>query len=334
MAFILLAACVQPARADDPLCHDAELFSGRLITDICWSCIFPIKVAGVPLGGSGTVPDKATNKILCFCDSDDGLGTFGITISMWVPARIIELVRKPGCSMALGGITLPLADRRMQGTAGKGDLDKGDQAFYHYHSYAFPLLIILDLFVDQNCVADGYFDFDLMFTSELDPTWNLPELAFWTQPEAAVVSNPIIQSACVADAAAASIGKPQDELFWCFGSWSFAYPFSGKDEARGSMPENTSVLSTRVLAAGHRRGMMWTTMGSDALCKGYIDPMMPKSMYRQTMFFPVAETKRAHATGESDYRWGAWRSIPGEGEDAMYVVWRWTDCCTSLLGLP
>ena len=51
-------------------------------------------------------------------------------------------------------------------------------AFYHYHYYAFPLLVMLDLFMDGNCNADGYMDFDLMYLSELDPTWLNDELVF------------------------------------------------------------------------------------------------------------------------------------------------------------
>ena len=46
-------------------------------------------------------------------------------------------------------------DPRQQGTAGKGDFDGGDMAFYHYHTYAFPLLYMLDLFVDGNCFAEN-----------------------------------------------------------------------------------------------------------------------------------------------------------------------------------
>ena len=31
----------------DPLCSDAELWSGKLITDICWSCLFPLSQRSV-----------------------------------------------------------------------------------------------------------------------------------------------------------------------------------------------------------------------------------------------------------------------------------------------
>ena len=37
---------------------------------------------------------------------------------------------------------------------------------------------MLDLFVKQACNPDGYMDLDIMYLSELDPTWNNDELAF------------------------------------------------------------------------------------------------------------------------------------------------------------
>lgn len=327
----ILAGGVDHAGAvDSPSCPDAKLFSGKLITDICWRCIFPIKVAGIPLGRSGDIPKKATNKSVCFCNDSLGIPMPGLTVGMWAPARIFEFVRKPGCSPTLNGITLPIADWRYWGTDGAGDFDNSDLVFYHYHSYAFPLLIILNLFFQENCVADGYFDFDLIMPSELDPTWNDEALSFFTQPEAAAVANPIAIAACVADAVASTAGDPIDELFWCSGTWSHLYPFAGYNGALGSLAENTSALHAKALAVGHRRGLMWNTMGSDALCGGYVDPMFPKSMYKYTMFFPVPHTKDAFVNGESDFRWGGQnRRIPATGEDTVYITWRWTDCCTS-----
>jgi conjugal transfer pilus assembly protein TraU len=34
-----------------------------------------------------------------------------------------------------------------------------------------------------------------------------------------------------------------------------------------------------------------------------------------------------HAIGAPTMRWGAWRHIPATGEDAVYLEWKWTDCC-------
>jgi conjugal transfer pilus assembly protein TraU len=322
---LALALVSVPAQAADPGCPDAELFSGKLITDVCWDCLFPVRIVGIPIGG-GRVPSKATNQIGCSCNDALGVPHPGFTLGMWEPARIVELVHSPRCSPALGGIRLPLGSRRLLGTVGNAESDASDGAFYNYHWYAFPLLILLDLFWDDRCNPDGYVDFDLLYLSELDPTWNSSELAFFTNPEAAFVANPIAQSACLIDGAAATVGEPRDELFWCAGTWGWLYPFSGHMTSRGHVKE-TSLWAARSLAALHRRGLARRTMGNDALCGAPIATFLPKTQYKLSMFFPVPETKRGHAIGESTLRWGMGRSIPAVGEDHLYILWRWNDCC-------
>jgi len=123
------------------------------------------------------------------------------------------------------------------------------------------------------------------------------------------------------------------------------------------------LLSARVLAALHRRGLAHKTYGDDALCGGTIYPMVPKQQYKMSMMFPVTEAKAekqqvekkdangntvmgangapemvekvvpgencCHYIGESPFKWGEWRNIPGTGEDFVYLIWRYTDCCLS-----
>ncbi|WP_337239782.1 TraU family protein, partial [Vibrio cholerae] len=81
--------------------------------------------------------------------------------------------------------------------------------------------------------------------------------------------------------------------------------------AFGSLAENTSHLAARAIAAQHRRGLARRTMGNSALCRPVIEPMLPKSQYKMSMFFPVPETESAHVIGESTMKWGEWRTIPG-----------------------
>lgn len=311
-------------------CPDAELFSSKLLTDMCWSCLFPIRVAGFDIGG-GHAPAGASNNVVCLCEDSAGLPQPGLVTGMWEPARLVEIVRSPGCSPALGGVTLPIGSRRQQGTHGSGEFDTGDVAFYHYHYYAFPLLMLLELYMGSNCQAEDYVDFDVLYLSEIDPTWQNDELAFFTQPEAAAVANPLALSACAADVVAANAGAPNEQLFWCAGSWGHLYPLSGHTLAAGSFAENTSQLSARVLAALHRRGLARRTLGNDALCAPTVDLMLPKTQYKMAMFFPTAENQRGHVLGESPWLWGnqgrTFNAIPGTGEDAVYVVWRWRDCC-------
>ncbi|EHQ4792205.1 TraU family protein, partial [Salmonella enterica] len=134
----------------EPGCQNAEVIGGKLITDICWSCLFPIKIAGVSIsGGGGVVPSDAVTSPLCACNDNLGVPRPGVTTSMWEPARLIEFQRVPGCSSVLNGTRFPF-DRTNQGHHGMGDMDGGDGSFMHYHYYAFPLLIMLDMFIKES----------------------------------------------------------------------------------------------------------------------------------------------------------------------------------------
>lgn len=123
-----------------------------------------------------------------------------------------------------------------------------------------------------------------------------------------------------------SVGEVSDAMWWCAGTWGTMYPLSGHEPNMGIV-KNTSLLGARAVAALHRRGLAYRTMGDDTLCEGRIDPMLPKSQYRWSMLFPRPEAESTHLTGESVLKWGTARTIPGFGEDAIYILWRWNDCC-------
>jgi conjugal transfer pilus assembly protein TraU len=330
-------AAAAPALAEPPPrdllevldCDEGSLFGTDLFTGVCWDCVFPIRIGGVPLGGGGgDIPAGAADQGTCLCQDTLGVPHVGVTISMWEPARAIEIVRNPGCSPILGGAKLPSAGLLRRGMHGEAVHTQGDKAFFHYHYWSFPVLLLLDLFVVDRCVQDGYVDLDLMFMSELDPTWAFDELAWWSTPELALTSNPLVQAACVGDAVSANLGEPVDSLFWCAGSWGGLYPLVGTVLAPDNLVETSSLLATRALASAHRRGLSWRTMGNDTLCRGQIDPFIPKSQYELSMWHPVAEANGRHAIGESTLQWGEWRNVPGEG-DNVHLVWRWNDCCTA-----
>lgn len=323
IAIFLMLALPKPAQAAEPGCHDAKIFQ-RLITDFCWSCIFPIKVAGIPLAG-GNAPDEAANNVFCACNDNLGVPRPGLPTSMWEPARLIEFQRVAGCSSVLGGARFPFR-RSFMGTHGDGTDDGSDGTFMHYHYYAFPILVMMDLFVG-NCNHDNFVDLDLMYLSEVDPTWTNDELAFFTNPEAAAVANPAAVVACAADAISSTAGKPIKQLFWCAGSWGAIYPLSGNVHGGYKSLQESSLLKVRTLAALHRRGLAFKTMGSDAMCGGKLHPTLPKTMYKFTVMHPIPETKTAHVMGESTMRWGLGRTIPAIGEDLVYTIWRWNDCC-------
>ena len=310
-------------------CGSSEVFSEKILTNVCWDCVLPIRIAGVAISGKtrkNHVPDGAVKKSLCSCADGLGFPHPGIMTQFWEPYRLIEFPRVAGCLMGLNGTRLPFSPTFM-GNLGNG-IEEGedDAAFRHYHFYAFPLMAILDMFVPASCNAEGYVDVDIMFLSEIDPTWNNSTLAYFSMPENSLLVTALAATACIPDAISSTLGKPLQPLFWCAGAWGMNYPVTGEDQ--GSDAINTSSLQTaRALTTMHRRGFVKRTMGKDASCGGVVDPTLPKSMYQFTLFDPVPETDSSHVLGESVLTWGFLKLIPAIGEDPSYIVWRWQDCC-------
>ena len=328
----------------NPSCPDNNLLSGDLITKISWETMFPMRIAGVPMGG-GDVPDIAADPTAtCYCLDNNSMPELGYQQSMFEPARVVDVTRIAGCSMSLGGVYLDDSTRSVGHIANSNeDVDK---VFYHYSYYAFPLLTILDLFTDANCNKDGYMDLDLMYTSFIDPTYTDDELAFMMAPEVAWAATPLAMATQIPDCLAASAGISTDKWFWTAGCWGNLYPFTGNMRQRSDPPRDANLIATRALASLHRRGLARKTAGNDAMCEGEFSAFIPKSQYRWSMFYPVAEVettldygsmfgtsgdtlniKGYHIIGESPFLWGEWRNIPATGEDFTFVLWRWNDCC-------
>jgi len=340
-AFVLVSlpgiGYANTAPTPDSMCEDSGLFGPKLFTDICWSCLFPIRVSGVQIT-PGKAPEKASKQVFCICqEGSSGIYRPGIVTAMWEPARIIENVRKPGCSPSLGGVTLPLGSRRSHGRyTAHLDYTKSDHevagSFYHSHLYAFPLLQILDLYTPTKCNADFYLDFDIISFSEIDPTWNNPTLAFFQHPESAAVANPIARAACAAETAALTAGRePLETLWWCTGNWGGIYPLAGHVSPQ-DINRLSGLLSARVLSQQHRRGLARRTMGDENLCRASIYPTIPKSQYKINQFWPKSMTQKGAWLGLPTYQWegGTNRHLPGTSNDSMYMIWRWSDCCSKL----
>lgn len=330
-------------------CQNAGILDSSMFSDVPWNAMYPIKLAGITLGpDGGGAPDKASDKVFCSCQDDLGIFVPGFTQAMYEPSRLIELVRQPDCMMTLNGTDMSITNGRMRGNIGSNETLEGDKpAFWHYHYYAFPLLILLEMLYPSRC-GDGYIDMDLMYISELDPTWMDSELGFFANPESAIFSNPISIAACMADAAAATVGKPIDSMYWCAGAWGELYPLAGFVKSKSSIPSKTSLLATRSIAALHRRLLAHQTMGNEALCESQIFPTIPKTQYKMNMMYPVPErgdnrvvniekddgsTEQrtagdggAHDIGTPAIMWGEWRNIPSR-EDNIYMLWKWNDCC-------
>ena len=83
------------------VCPDAGVFSSSIVSEFCFPCLFPIRIAGVPTG-SGPMPPNVTEQSLCSCSFFD----VGVTVGSWHPTRLIEVVTTPYCSPSLGGVEI------------------------------------------------------------------------------------------------------------------------------------------------------------------------------------------------------------------------------------
>ena len=306
------------------ICPDAGILSGDMVSNFCFSCLFPIRIAGVAMG-DGPMPPNVTSQSVCSCSDFE----LGVTVGSWHPNRLIEVVTTPYCSPSLGGVEMASSVGVLQGSVGRSEHDNGDTAFFNFHDLPFPLRALLDPFGDTPC--SGVNSGGPMYLSELDPTWNNENLANITTPEITLVANPIALAACAADAVAATAGEPLDGMFWCAGSWGSLYPFSGMMSASaGADPTLTSLAAIRSRAAIHRRGFGLQTVGDMALCGGVPSPFLQKSQYRMSMVWPVPEIKGNHAVGANTATWGLGHSYPGPGDEHVYLLWEWEDCCLPL----
>ncbi len=350
LVLILLTTSV---RADDPEEPEGKCKSEfpNLVSDICWKCLFPVRIGGRKILNWGSMPDNLSDltgnpddfnpsNYICSCKDSNDIPRFGIYVSFWEPARVLEVVQKPGCFPFLFGLDMGEAIDFFgaYGTKGKGREDRAEgKAFYNVHYYLFPLMWIMDLLVGADFCTDWLSEIDILYFTEVDPLWNDDELTVYITPEATVFGNEIAQALCSVDCLTTSVGFPLNALFWCAGCWGSLYPYTGNTGVKDSPVRVTSLLASRLLARLARLpvppAIEYDTSGAGAKCGGIIRPLLKKSQYKFSTIFPIPETKGrcCHGLGESTFIWGEHRNIPGTGEHQTYLMWRKRNCCLKLL---
>lgn len=299
------------------------------LTDICWSCVFPLKIGSATLIGAGQ-EDNGTSGGSPFCAcTGSGLPRVGVKVSFWEPARIVEVVRAPYCFPSLGGMKLNVGiDAPAHGRSRK---DSGSKAsFYQVHWYINPIMFWLEVLIDNSCLEQGVFD--LAYFTEVDPLWSDSQLTFIINPDVALFTNLPAQAACAADCAAATAGFPLNELFWCAGCQGSMYPLDGWVGTHLGGVQASTLLTQRMTNKMHREGLIWAASGSDGLCGYYVQPIMDKSNYKMQMIYPVRATEKINGKccqtfGRSTTIWGAGKEFPYRGEDFAYQLFRKRDCC-------
>lgn len=299
------------------------------ITDICWSCAFPIKISGKEMATFGQEDfDTGVTKTLCSCGNPPEIG---VSASFWEPARIVEAVRKPYCFVSLGGVEID------PGINAPAHAQSRNGSFYQVHWYISPLMFWLEVMLDNNCLEQNVFDMSYM--TELDPMWSDSELTFLINPDAILFANPIAQAACAADCVLATAGFPNNQLFWCAGCQGSMYPLNGWVGSHIGGVQASTLLMQRMINKMHREGLMWGAHGKDGQCSFYPIPIMDKRAYKSQMLYPIPNTKKdllgrcCSPLGRSTVISGAGKEFPFKGEDFSYMIFRKRDCCQGAVGV-
>lgn len=326
---------------------DAVTCTGRtpnVISDVCWKCIFPIRVGSVPVASFDQEDsnEDSVHTPICTCPAPPPVFyRVGVVVSYWEPVRLIEVVRKPYCFPSLGGTQMsegtyaPEGEKSHRFEAGKGKSTA--TAFYQAHYYIFPLGAILEMITEWGVCADDA-SFDLAYATELDPLWADDEASFILNPEAVIFANPVAQLACAADCVAASAGFPISALLWCAGCLGGVYPLTGHiagNTVTAGGVESSALINQRMLYKLHREGLLPSTTGYESLCKKTSTFTLKKGQYKTQLLYPIPETVGtggAHPfccqpLGRTTMLWGLGKQFPVKGEDFTYLIWRKRECC-------
>jgi conjugal transfer pilus assembly protein TraU len=298
------------------------------ITDICWSCIFPVKIARVQVSPSNETTSY-DGGVICDCPAPAPFfRRIGVPLSYWEPTKLIDVTREKFCLVNMGGIKIGGNSVKGHGHIGSGKKGGRRHSFYQVHVYIYPLTAWLKIAVDMLCFQTSDI-FELLYVSEFDPTWNDDETAFILNPEAMIFSNPVAQAACVKDSVAATLGFPDDALFWCAGCQGSIYPFSGTVGDHIGGVSASLLLVSRILAKQFRLLQEWDTSTKGAMCKPCFTPIIIKSQFKQQMTYPMSTTGKGgcRPLGRTETIWGSGKEIPYKGEDFGYLIWRKRVCC-------
>jgi len=298
------------------------------ISDICWSCLFPITIGSFEVIGSKLYDTDNPSSPICICPKKIAgvmVPVPGIVGGFWEPSRMVDVSAEPYCFVNMGGLEINMGFDRSQGSRPKASSSQMSRWYVHY--YAYPILYLLELFTDFICLDET--NFDVLWISEIDPTGMDDELAMILHPEGFLFNNLVAQTACSADCASSSTGEgiPMDSLYWCSGCQGSMFPMNGSINAHIGGVQASVNATQKMTFKMHRQGMAHECSSDDVqeICSKRLALQMKKSHYRYQMVNPDAA--ECAAFGKSTTFFEANKERPIVGEDFGYLIWRKRSCC-------
>lgn len=294
LAVVILLLLPVISMADTANCHGKFL---NPISDINWTMVFPISIAGVRVDMPDESPESPLGRAspMCVCPSHfGGWPSPGFMVTFHEPMFIEEISRDPGCFSTIGGVKA-LGGFDSEATDMKEDTDNSSR--WEVHWYAYPVFKILQIFQDLICASSH--GFALTYVSEVDPTWQNDEWGAVFSPESVIFANPLAQSACMVDAVTSTFNYSLDPLFWCAGSWGGVYPFTGNANASQGRIQSAELVGAKAIARLAREGMLWDTVGPWAMCSPVPNPIWVKSEFSVDPVYPMISHGYGLAIGAS-----------------------------------
>ncbi len=306
------------------------------VTDVCWMCLFPMRIGGVE------VPQKFTglkdlfkkpqdngsspSGLVCVCP---GSPIPGVNVSFWEPIRLVEVTRAPFCMVSLAATnlgTLVPAPAHVQNQSKNGS----KSSFYQAHWYANPVVAWTGLVLDFACLQAG--SFDVGYMTEFDPTWADDEATIVLNPDAVLFANPIAQAACAVDCISSTANFPISALYWCDGCHGSMYPLNGRVSAHTGGVEASTLIAERMAAKMGRELLLFAGSGTEGMCHMFPQVILNKRDFKIQMTYPIPATSNPVAgccqpLGRTAILSGAGSEFPYAGEDFVYQIWRKRDCC-------
>ena len=159
-----------------------EICTGKfpnLITDVCWSCMFPIKLFGstnLVSDGQEDFDSGGSSSPFCFCGNPPKVG---IPTSFWEFDMMTDVTTVPGCFPLLGGARVNVgvnsdAFGQISDDQG-GGISSTRDSFMQVNFYINPAMYVMGAILDDTCMDQR--GIDVPWVSFADPTHNDDELA-------------------------------------------------------------------------------------------------------------------------------------------------------------